>query len=244
MRCHHVVALHERLLARLPVHRHQLGDVRRLVPALERHECEVVGQVAQVIGERRGVAVGVDEHEAVPGADQGFGQPVIGHIDIGEVPLAGDLPHRAVELPAPAVEGAAKAGRAPPVVLAQLAAPVQAGVAVGLDLAGSGADDQERQVCDVVDVVIADLGNLLREAGELPRAAPQPLDFKVMDILRVVHAGRHPRVARCVLADSPQHLRHWVRVVVEQLVVTDPSRAVGARQRFGHECKLDADTRA
>ena len=193
---HHVVALHEGLLAGLPVHRHELGDVRRLVPVLERHEFEVVGEVAQVVGQWRGVPVGVDEHEAVPDADQGFGQPVVGHVHIGKVPLAGDLPQRAVELPAPAVEGAAKAGRAPPVVLAQLAAPVQAGVAVGLDLVGGGADDQERQVRDVVDVVVADLGDLFLQASELPHAAPQPLDFKVVDVLRVVDAGRHPRVAR------------------------------------------------
>ena len=231
---HHVVALHEGLLAGLPVHRHELGDVCRLVPALERHEFEVVGQVAQVVGQRRGIAVGVDEHEPVPGVDQSLGQPVVGHVHIGKVPLAGDLPQRAVELPAPAVEGAAKAGRAPPVVLAQLAAPVQAGVAVGLDLVGGGADNQERQVRDVIDVVVADLGDLFGEAGELPRAAPQSLDFQVMDVVRVVHPGRHPRVARQVLADSPQDVRYRMRVVVEQLVIADPSRAIGARQRFGH----------
>ena len=46
---HHVVALHERFLAGLPVHRHQLADMGGLVAPLERHEGEVVGQVAEEV---------------------------------------------------------------------------------------------------------------------------------------------------------------------------------------------------
>ena len=164
---HDVVRLHERFLARLPVDPHDLLDVGDLDSPFERVGGEVIVEPGEMLGERSGVGVGVDEHETVPRVDSRLGQRVVGGGDAREVPLARDLLERAVEVPGPSVERAAQLLGAVAVRFTEPAAAVQAGVAEGLDAVG-GAHDQERHVGDLVDVVVADVRDLLRETGELP----------------------------------------------------------------------------
>ena len=76
---------------------------------------------------------------------------------------------------APQVLGALSVG------LAEAPPAVQASVAEGLD-AVVGAHDQERHVGDLVDVVVADVRDLLLEAGQLPDPAPELLDFERMEL--------------------------------------------------------------
>ena len=178
---HHVVRLHERFLAGLPVDTHDLLDVSHLHPLLERVLGEVLVEPGEVFTQRCGVAIGIDEHEAVPRVDERLGERGVGGAHAREVPLAGDLLQRSVEVPRPAVECAPQVLRALAVGLAQQAAAVQAGVAVGLDAIG-GAHDEERQVGDLVHVIVADLGDLLLETGQLPDATPQLLDLERMEL--------------------------------------------------------------
>jgi hypothetical protein len=67
-----------------------------------------------------------------------------------------------------------------PVVILQSSAPVQAGVAIGLDRPGLGADDEKRQGGDVVDVAVTRLGDVLFPTGKLPDPLPQPFDLALM----------------------------------------------------------------
>ena len=99
------------------------------------------------------------------------------------------------------MKGTTQIDRTPAMGLAQFASTMQARVAVRLDLIGSRTNQQEGQVSDVVDVVVADLGDLFFKAHKLPDAAPQLLDFEVVPGLRVIHrcgnlgvAWRHVRL--------------------------------------------------
>ena len=100
-----MVRLHERFLADLPVHWHDLGDVGCLVPIGERQLLEMGVEPFEEIGKRVRVRIRVDEDETLPGVDQRFGQVIVSSIDVGEVPLAGDLLERTIVVPAPTVEG-------------------------------------------------------------------------------------------------------------------------------------------
>ncbi len=65
-------------------------------------------------------------------------------------------------------------------VVAQRPAAMQAGVGERLDLVRRGPDDQERQTGDVIDMGIADRGDVILVAGHLPDPFPQPLDLALV----------------------------------------------------------------
>ena len=68
--------------------------------------------------------------------------------------------------------------------LAQLAPAVEAGVGEGLDRARAVtrgiADHDEGEPGDLVDMGVADIGDVVLVAGHLPHALPQPLDFALV----------------------------------------------------------------
>ena len=124
-----VVRLAERLLGDLPVGVDDARHVGLDVAVAEVPDLELLDDLAEVLLERRGVRVGVDEHEAGPGADGALGQrEVVGAlVDVREVPRRGNVGEVAGEVPCETVERAADL-RAAAVVLLQLTAAVEAGV--------------------------------------------------------------------------------------------------------------------
>ena len=194
----HMVGLHERFLASLPVTSNHLRDVHRLELLLHRERLEMRIEPFQESRKRLRVPIGVDEDQPSPTTDLRLAQAVILLVDVREIPFTGNLLHRPVEIPAPAVEGAAQISRAAPIRFAQQTPPVQARIAIGLDVlrALAGSHDQEREMRDVVDIVVADVRDLVLVAGELPDTTPELLDLQVMKLFRVVDARRNDRVAR------------------------------------------------
>ncbi len=95
-----------------------------------------------------------------------------------EVPGAVAVLEAAVDVPAPAVEAALElAGAALAAAGAQLGAAMQAGVVIGADVVLGDAGDDEAVVADLVDVIVADFGDVFLAAGPLPGAGPQPLEL-------------------------------------------------------------------
>ena len=129
---------------------------------------------AEKVLERVAVGIGVDEHEARPGADSHLRhRHVLGPgLQVWEVPLGGDVFERSVEMPGEPVVGAAELA-APAVVGLEEPAAMQARVGVRPDLVGGRSGHQVRLIGDVVDDVAADLGQMFLPTGELPDAAPE-----------------------------------------------------------------------
>ena len=179
-----MIRLGERLLRDLPVAAEHLGHVGRLVAALIGQQGEVLGQIAQIVLEGLGVQVGVDEDEPAPAADLHLGQAQALGFGLGvrEVPLARDLLHGAIEVPAPAVERTTQVLGPLALLGAQELAPVQARVPEPLELVWSAANDEERQVGHVVDEVVAHVGDVVLVAGHLPHALPHLLHLEVMEL--------------------------------------------------------------
>ena len=194
---HHVVGLHEGLLARLPVHRHHLGDVHRDIAVLHRQGGLRVGERPEEVRQGRGLGIGIDEYEAAIATNLRLRKAVVVGIHAGEVPLAGDLIQRSIEAPRPPVECAPQHFGTMTVALAQFAAAMEAGIAVGGDVIGTlaGSHDEIRQIGDVVHDIVAHAPQFVFVAGQLPHLLPQQLDFKIVESPRVVHRGGNPHIA-------------------------------------------------
>ena len=189
MRADDVVGFHEGFLRNFPVAWQALDHVRGLV-ALGEGTREVAVDIAEEMLKRFSVRVRIDEHEAAPVADRDWGKRIFLFGHAREIPVAGHFLELAIEVPRPAVERAAQHLEALTVRIAQLAAAVEAGVGESLDRAGAItrgiAHEDEGQAGDLVDVRIADIGNVVLVAGHLPNALPQPLDFAVVLFAGVV----------------------------------------------------------
>ena len=173
-----VVRLEERLGGCLPVGRQPLADVDLDVSIGEIPVREVLGQHAEVLLERRchqlgSAVVEVDEHESAPQSGADLRQPEFVGVDVGEVPLAREVDELAVERPRPSVERAAQfravADRRRRL---ELRAAVQTRVVERLDAAVGTTHDHRGSIADVVDVVVAGLGDVLLAARPLPGARP------------------------------------------------------------------------
>ena len=86
-----VPGLGEGVLGDLPVGADDLAHLGNLVALLVGEEGEVVGEVVEELLEGLAVGIGVDEDEASPAADGRLGEVLLFLLDVGEVPLAGDL---------------------------------------------------------------------------------------------------------------------------------------------------------
>ena len=99
-----MIGLAKRLLTDLPVAGHDLGDVSLLIESAQIPAFKLWGEVANELIERIAVAIRVDENEASPARDRQFGQVECLLIDLGEVPVSGNLLERSVQFLAEAVE--------------------------------------------------------------------------------------------------------------------------------------------
>ncbi len=212
-----VERLHERLLRELPVAAQDLPDVDLLVAVLERPRGEVLRQRAQMLGQRSGLGIEVDEHEPAPGVDLDRRKgPLLA--DLREVPAARDVRDGAVEVPGDAVERAGQVVAAAGELLEDTT-PVQAHVAVRRDGVGRRAHHEDLDAGDVVGDVVADLGDVLLATGDLPHALPDPLHLELVELLRGVALGGHPELLVAVGRLPAIHLGDGAGVGVEQSLV-------------------------
>ncbi len=148
-------------------------------------------EVAEEVLERLAVGIGVDEDVAPPAPHLDLGQALLRHFQAGIVPLARDLFERTIQVPGPAVKRAAQIGGGLAPIFTQLAATVQAGVVVGLELVLPGAHHEERHAGDVVGHVVAHVGQVVFVTGHLPDALPDLLHLQVKELLGGVTLHRH-----------------------------------------------------
>ena len=161
----------------LPVGPHPGGAAVPLVLPVEAVGGEDLGQLAEVVHERPGAGVEVDEHPVLPLVDEDGleGGVLVGELAVG---LAlGDVLQLPVEIPRPEVVGALQRFAVAAAGL-DAAAPVGADVVVGPQPAVLGPDDDDRPVADHVLVEVARIGDVGVEAGQLPGARPQPLELQ------------------------------------------------------------------
>ena len=104
-----VKRLHEGLLCHLPVRWQDLCAPGLQIARFRLPVAEVVGQSAQMLGERRCLEVHVDEDPAAPGVHLHCRQSEVRAIDVWEIPVGGDAAIAAVKIPAEAMEGADEA---------------------------------------------------------------------------------------------------------------------------------------
>ena len=180
-----VEGLAERLLGDLPVGVDHLGHVGLGVAVGQVPHRELIHDLAEEVLQRLGVGVGIDHHEAGPGAHLALGQRELLVADLLEVPPGRHVLERAVEGPGEAVERAADLAAAPGVLL-QAPTAMQAGVGVGLDLVGCCADDDVGVAHDLIQDMVADFGDVIGPAGELPDRPPQGAGLPLVPLPRDV----------------------------------------------------------
>ena len=182
MRARDVIRLHERLERGLPVRRidHPLAPFEPHL--LELEGVEDARERLEILAQRDAFGVHVDEQPAAPLIDLDrrqagavFGQRAFPVLRVEDVDVL------ALEIEGPAMETADEATlrSAGAVALAwrvdQPAAAMRADIVERLDLVRSAAHDNDRVVGDLIGDEVADLGNLLDAASDLPDLGPQPL---------------------------------------------------------------------
>src|SRR5581483_9064012 len=109
---------------------------------------------------------------------------------------------------------------------AELATPVETGIVEGPDHVAGAADQHQRAVGDVVDEGVADLGDVLLPAGDLPDPRPELLDLEVVPgpgEIAVTGNVPGPEVDRRLEA---QRLGDGHVLLVEEVLDRRPGRAV------------------
>src|SRR5207245_210904 len=101
-------------------------------------------------------------------------QTEVRHVDVLEIPFAGDPLAGSIQIPGKTVERALQVVGSSRVV-AQRTAPVQAGVVERLDPLRRCAHDEHGQLVDVVHPGVTDVGYVLDPAGDLPTPGPDSL---------------------------------------------------------------------
>ena len=89
----------------------------------------------------------------------------------------------------------------------QLRAPMQTGVDVGADRARARAHHDEGVMDDLIEDVVADIGDLLKPAGQLPGLAPDLLHLLVVPRLGPVALDGKVAVAQVLRRKFGEHHR-------------------------------------
>src|SRR5919198_85976 len=182
MRDRAVVALEEVLARDLPV---RLELELRAEPELERADVEDLRKaprnVAESLGERRGVGVGIDEHERAPGVDLGRAQAELVELEAGLAVRARRRAQRPVQRVRPGVVRALE-GLASPLAGGDDVAAVPADVHEGPKHAVSRACNYYGNLAGDRGEVGAVFGHLSRMADVLPAAGKDPLALAAKDL--------------------------------------------------------------
>ena len=216
----HMVGLHEALHAHLPIAAQFLVHVQGDIAVAEVPGAEVLRQHLQVVRQRFRLGVQIDENEALPNIARHFGKAETVLLDMGEVPTAGDFPQGSVQMPGHAVERAAQEllAAAAAAGVAELHAPVRAGVDERLQLPRLVPHDHHGVGADVIDMVVAGVGNMLLPAGPLPGAAPHALHLPVKERLGGVAGKGNVLVAEEGVGVLEQQRINAVRLPLHHLL--------------------------
>ena len=194
-----VVALVEGVHHHFPVAVQRLADVHH-----RRHQFQVVrGQdrhrvLTDPLRQRLGVGVRVDEDEAPEGVHRNLDQRVVALVEAARTLLAQQSLEPAVEVVGPQVVLAQEsalgvAGAA----LADRIAAVPAGVDEAAQLLVLAPHDEEGLVVDLVFLPVADLGQVVDAACDLPRLHPDRLALALGVLPRAVTVGGDSRLVTC-----------------------------------------------
>ena len=183
MRDRAVVALEEVLDADLPV----AGVLVRLGPRVEAERghvdavgLEEVGQLAEMVGERRRVGIRVDEDERPPRVDRHRGETEAGRVEPGLAFRAGRASQRTVEAVGPGVVRALDR-LAARVAVAEEVPTVAADVDEAAELVVPAAREEDGKRPGPGRRQLPRLGDLVEPGGVLPRAREDPLLLEAED---------------------------------------------------------------
>ena len=108
---------------------------------------------------------------------------------MGKIPFSGDIGELAVQIPGEPVERTTElVDRS--ALGAELGPAMEAGVHIGPDFVGSRTHHDQGIVHDLIEDVIADIGDFLQPAGQLPGAPPDRLHFPIMPSLGEIALDR------------------------------------------------------
>ena len=99
---------------------------------------------------------------------------------------------------------------------------VQAGIPIGLDLVRGRANDKKGHADNIVDEMIAHIGNIFFATGHLPYTSPYVLDLSLEELARRVAVNRNPIGAVHIACIQSKDGGDFGRILVEKLLVGDP----------------------
>ena len=140
----------------------------------------IVGSVAERVGERLGLRVGIDEDERAERVDRHRHETERLAVEAGLAVGARRAPERPVERVRPGVVRALDR-LAPGVAVAEHVAPVAADVDEAAQLAVAAAGEEDREHAGPRRGQLPGLRDLVEARGVLPRAAEQPLLLETED---------------------------------------------------------------
>jgi hypothetical protein len=154
--------------------------------------------LAKIFLERNAVRIEVDEDEPAPGIafDGGKGHLVEAHLAFPVLEI-GNVGAFALQVETPAVERTDEFPRAP-LARREHSSAMRAGVVEGPDLVRRGSHDDDRILTDLIDELIAHLGDLLLPAGDLPDTRPEPLLLQRSELARDIVLRRNKIRAHAV----------------------------------------------
>ena len=172
-----VILLDEGIERGLPIAVSANGLVPRKSHSLEFVGLQVFRNRGEIIEQRLGIRIHVDKYPATPRVHVDLLKRHIFLAQTSPVVFVHDSCTLAIQVVAPAVILAKElSGVADP--LDQLASTMLADIEIGLDRFRPGPDNDDRIMNDRIFDEVADLGNLLQAAGDLPDLGPQSFGFE------------------------------------------------------------------
>ena len=186
----HVVGLGEALVDHLPVAVHRGGGRVGASELVEVGPGDVVGDALQPVGQRLGVEVEVDEHQASPGVHPHRHQREVVVADRAEAPTGRDFPQPSGEVPSPAMIRAAQLGDAGSRALADGVTSVAADVLKAPQHAVVAPHQDDRVLAQPVLEPVAGVGDMVDGAGHVPHPGPHALVLQFGELWRGVALNR------------------------------------------------------
>ena len=185
-----VIRLHKRFLRGFPVSRQHLLYVKPNASPLKREVREVLREHIQLLGEWCGIEVQIHKHKPLPGFAGRFLQGVRCVTDMGKVPAARHIFQGAIKMPRPAMKGAVeRLSEARAFFAQQSRATVGAAIDKSFDLILGHSGDDDGVRANVVNVMVADAGNVFFAACPLPGARPHRRHFLAEKVGTGIAAG-------------------------------------------------------
>ena len=127
-----------------------------------------------------GIFIRVDKNKPTQATQQYLRQAVGFSGNRGEIPMAGNFFQGTIDVPCPAVKGAAEFMSPFAIVYFQHSAAMQAGIVKCLEFILIGAHNNIIKVRDLLDIIVTDFWNIILMTGHLPDSLPDLFDFKIV----------------------------------------------------------------